>query len=164
VLITLKVIHSRITKMTSPALKRIDKELNEITKDPPAGCSAAPKDKDMFKWKAMITGPADSPYTGGVFALEIEFPKDYPFKAPHIVFTTSIYHPNISENGAICLDILKTSWSPALTISKVLLSICSLLTDPNPNDPLRPDVAKLYKLDKKQYEEIAKQHTQRHAT
>jgi ubiquitin-conjugating enzyme E2 D/E len=81
-------------------------------------------------------GPDDSPYTGGVYFMDIHFPADYPFKPPKVSFTTKIYHCNINSNGGICLDILKDQWSPALTISKVLLSICSLLTDANPDDPL----------------------------
>src|ERR1700755_1609644 len=101
-------------------------------------------------------GPSDSPFQGGVFFLAIHFPTDYPFKPPKVNFTTRIYHPNINSNGSICLDILRDQWSPALTISKgktphptpfcedkailttitVLLSICSMLTDPNPDDPL----------------------------
>ena len=63
-------------------------------------------------------GPEDSPYTGGVFFLNIHFPTDYPFKPPKVTFVTRIYHPNINSNGGICLDILKDQWSPALTISK----------------------------------------------
>jgi len=77
-------------------------------------------------------GPEGSPYAGGVFFLKIQFPQDYPFKPPKVTFRTRIYHCNINSQGAICLDILKDNWSPALTTSKVLLSICSLLTDPNP--------------------------------
>ena len=80
----------------------------------------------------MIAGPKDSPYENGVFFLEIEFPMEYPFKAPQITLKTKIYHCNISSEGHICLDILKDNWSPALSISRVLLSLCSLLTDPNP--------------------------------
>uniref|UniRef100_A0A0F8ALX5 Ubiquitin-conjugating enzyme E2 n=1 Tax=Larimichthys crocea TaxID=215358 RepID=A0A0F8ALX5_LARCR len=101
----------------------------------------------MFHWQATIMGPPDSPYQGGVFFLTIHFPTDYPFKPPKVAFTTRIYHPNINSNGSICLDILRSQWSPALTISKVLLSICSLLCDPNPDDPLVPEIARIYKTD-----------------
>ena len=108
-------------------------------------------------------GPDDSPYSGGVFFLNIRFPPDYPFKPPKVSFTTKIYHPNINSNGSICLDILKDQWSPALTISKVLLSISSLLTDPNPDDPLTPEIANVYKTNREQYNNTAKDWTSRFA-
>lgn len=72
----------------------------------------------VFYWQATIMGPPDSPYQGGVFFLTIHFPTDYPFKPPKVAFSTRIYHPNINSNGSICLDILRSQWSPALTISK----------------------------------------------
>jgi ubiquitin-conjugating enzyme E2 D len=132
-------------------LQRIQKELLEIQRDPPANCSAGPEGDDLYEWQASIMGPRDSPYQGGVFWLKIHFPKDYPFKPPKVMFLTKIYHPNISSSGAICIDILKDNWSPALTISKVLLCICSLLDDPNPDDPLVPDIAELFKNDRDAY-------------
>jgi ubiquitin-conjugating enzyme E2 D/E len=107
----------------------------------------------------VIFGPDDSPFSGGVFKLTIQFPVDYPFRPPHVQFQTRIFHPNINSAGMICLDILKKEWSPALTISKVLLSITSLLTDPNPDDPFVPEIAHLYKADRAKYEETARNWT-----
>ena len=146
------------------ALKRIQKELIDLGKDPPTNCSAGPlDDKDQFSWQATIMGPDDSAYAGGVFFLNIHFPTDYPFKPPKLTFTTRIYHCNINSNGSICLDILKDQWSPALTISKVLLSISSMLTDCNPDDPLVPEIAHLYKNDRSKHDTNAKEWTRKYA-
>lgn len=145
-------------------LKRLSKELNDILNDPPFNCSAGPSSDNMHQWFATITGPSESPYENGLFFLKIKFPFDYPFKPPKIVFETKIYHPNINSQGNVCLDILKDQWSPALTISKVLLSICSLLTDPNPNDPLDADVAKVYLKDRKKFNKTAKEWTVKFAS
>jgi len=145
------------------ALKRINKELQDLGRDPPAQCSAGPVGDDLFHWQATIMGPPESPYQGGVFFLTIHFPTDYPFKPPKVAFTTRIYHPNINSNGSICLDILRSQWSPALTISKVLLSICSLLCDPNPDDPLVPEIARIFKTDKEKYTELAREWTRKYA-
>lgn len=141
------------------AQRRIQKELEDIQKDPPAGCSAGPVNEDLYNWEGVIFGPPDSPYSGGVYKLSIRFPTDYPFKQPHVQFKTRIYHPNINSAGGICLDILKSQWSPALTIGKVLLSILSLLTDPNPDDPLVPDIAGLYKNNRALYDANAREWT-----
>ncbi|KAM8761354.1 ubiquitin-conjugating enzyme E2 D4 isoform 1-T1 [Acanthopagrus schlegelii] len=190
------------------ALKRIQKELSDLQRDPPAQCSAGPVGDDLFHWQATIMGPSDSPYQSGVFFLTIHFPTDYPFKPPkvsqgllctspndiyssthfsfiyftvvkligltgkfphffpfssQVAFTTKIYHPNINSNGSICLDILRSQWSPALTVSKVLLSICSLLCDPNPDDPLVPEIAHTYKADRERYNKLARDWTQKYA-
>lgn len=146
------------------SLRRIQRELMDIKNDPPLNCSAGPEGEDLYKWEGVIFGPDDSPYSGGVYKLKILFPSEYPFKCPNVTFLTKIYHPNISESGIICLDILKTSWSPALTVTKVLLSICSLLTDPNPKDPLVPAIADLYTNDRQQYEENARSWTMKYAS
>lgn len=141
------------------AAQRITKELENLKKDPPANCSAGPVGDDIFHWQATLMGPGESPFEGGVFFLDINFPSDYPYKPPRVTFSTKIYHPNINSSGGICLDILKDQWSPALTISKVLISICSLLDDPNPDDPLVPSIAELYKRDKAEYFLKAKTYT-----
>ena len=146
------------------AIKRIQKELIDLGKDPPSNCSAGPSDeKDLFHWTATIMGPDDSPYKDGLFFLNIHFPTDYPFKPAKVTFTTRVYHPNVNSNGAICLDILKDQWSPALTIQKVLLSISSLLTDPNPDDPFVPEIARLYKTDRTKYDANAREWTRKYA-
>ncbi|XP_054422567.1 ubiquitin-conjugating enzyme E2-17 kDa-like [Pteronotus mesoamericanus] len=145
------------------ALKRLHKELMDINKDPPPLCSAGPVGEDIFKWKGAIMGPEDSPYEGGVFSLNIHFSCDYPFRPPRIYFTTRIYHPNISRRGSICLDILGSQWTPAVTISKVLISISSILSDPNPDDPLVPSIARMYLKDRDTYNTMARAWTRKYA-
>ena len=144
--------------------KRITKELEQLIKDPPTNCSAGPSDEeDIYKWEATLMGPVGTPYVGGVFKLIIDFPTNYPFKPPKVRFLTKIYHPNINSQGGICLDILKDNWSPALTISKVLLSICSLLDEPNPDDPLVMDIAEKYLKNRVLYDCIAAEWTAQYA-
>ena len=145
------------------ALRRINKELKDLEKDPPTNISGGPNGEDLFHWTATIMGPEDTPYHGGIFFLDIKFPKDYPFKPPKVYFTTPIFHPNINRNGAICLDVLKDQWSPALTISRLLLSISSLLSDPKPDDPLVPEIARLYKEDRDRFNANAREYTMRYA-
>lgn len=159
-------VNAHIMRTYSPAtLRRIRRELEKMTSDPPPNCSAGPVSEDnIIQWEATIFGPTETPFEGGVFRLEIIFPKDYPFKPPIIRFKTKVYHPNIDRNGNICLDILKASqWSAALTISKVLLSICSLLSDPNPSDPLWGEPADLYENNRPQYDAVVREWVIRYA-
>ena len=146
------------------ALKNIRKQLENFNKDPPPNIAAGPiNDNDLFHWQAVIMGPPDSPYQGGVFFLNIHFPAEYPWKPPKCTFTTKIYHPNINSNGTIAVDILRDQWGPRLTIDKLLLSIQSLLTDPNPDNCLVPEIGNIYKNNRKQYEETAREWTKKYA-
>ena len=145
-------------------IQRLKKELEDLQNNPPTNCSAGIIKDDIYHWQATILGPHNSPYENGVFYLRIEFPQDYPFKPPRVSFITKIYHCNINNTGSICLDILKDQWSPALTISKVLLSICSLMDDQNPNDPLMTENANLYLNNKAEFIETAKNYTSKYAS
>ncbi|XP_067673401.1 uncharacterized protein [Haliotis asinina] len=118
----------------------------------------------VFNWDAIIEGPAGTPYEGGIFMLDVAFPILYPFRPPKVQFKTSIYHPNISRDGLLNLDILRDNWGPSLTISKVLLCVRSLLVDGvNPDDPLEPDIARLYKTDRVKYEQTVREWTRKYA-
>ena len=145
------------------AKRRIQYELMELKKDPPASCTAGPINDDLYHWSGIIFGPEGTPYNGGLFKLCIDFPSNYPFRAPKVRFETRVFHPNISPTGSICLDILNAQWSPALTISKVLLSICSMFSDPNPDDPLVPEAARIYRADRNVYNKIAEEWTSLYA-
>ena len=144
------------------ALRRLNKEVADINKDSPTYCSAAPCE-DMYTWKGTITGPTDTPYEGGVFYLNIDIHKDYPHKPPKIKFISKIYHCNINLDGVVSLDILRDKWSPLFTIIGLLISITSLLSDPNPDNPLVPEIARVYKENKVKHDRVAKEWTQKYA-
>ena len=145
------------------SVKRLNKELAEIQKDPPCNCTSRTVDDDIHNWEATIIGPEKTPYENGIFKLELMFPENYPFKPPKVKFVTKIFHPNINKFGNICLDILNQSWSPALTVCKLLLSISSLLNDPNPNDPLNVRAAEIYKTNYEEFFATAQSYTVRFA-
>lgn len=146
------------------AIRRLQRELENISQDPSGNISAYPEnDNNLFKWRAILIGPPGTVYEGGVFNIRLFFPDEYPFRPPKVKFLTKIYHPNINLNGDICLDILRGRWTPALTVRTVLLSICSLLDKPNPDDPLMPEIATLYRTNRSRYDQLAKEWTFTHA-
>eukprot|EP00439_Symbiodinium_sp_Y106_P069866 s1687_g12.t1 len=124
------------------AARRAMAELRQAAEAATAGIHILPTESLNF-WRVLMEGPFGSPFEGGVFALDVVIPDDYPFSAPKINFRTPIYHCNVNANGAICLDILKESWSPSLSIQKCLFSIRALMVDPNPDDALRQWIAEL---------------------
>ena len=148
----------------SRIIKRLNQELKDLQENPVENCSAGPINNNIKEWQATIFGPSDTPYQGGVFTVLIKFTDQYPFKPPLVYFKTPIFHCNINKRGGICLDILSKNWSPVLTISKLLLSICSLLSEPNPNDPLVPGIADLYLNNREVHDFRAKEYTSMYAS
>ncbi|AMD19658.1 HCL493Cp [Eremothecium sinecaudum] len=131
--------------MSKTAQKRLMKELQQLLKDSPEGIVAGPVTEDnLFLWDCLIEGPPDSPYEGGVFNAKLKFPTDYPLSPPKLTFTPSVLHPNVYPNGEVCISILHAPgedpnmyedaserWSPVQSVEKILLSVMSMLSEPN---------------------------------
>ena len=143
--------------------QRIIKETQKLKKDPISGISAEPFSDNPRYFNVVISGPKDSPYEGGKFHLQLYLPEEYPMVPPKCIFMTKIYHPNIDFLGRICLDILKKNWSPALQMRSVLLSIQSLLNEPNIEDPLNEEVNAIFKSNRAQGEKTAREWTKKFA-
>jgi len=124
--------------------KRIVKETQRLNRDPPPGVTCERDDNNYRYFHLTIEGPDNSPYEGGNFQLELFLGKKYPMEPPKVRFLTKIYHPNVDRVGRICLDILKSAWSPALQIRTVCLSLQLLMQTPNPEDPLDTKIADLW--------------------
>jgi peroxin-4 len=98
----------------------------------------------LFKWKAILKGPPDTPYVGGKYEMILRIPSDYPMAAPTASFVTKVFHPNVNfQSGEICVDILKTGWTPAWTLNSVCRAILSLLSNPEADSPLNCDAGNL---------------------
>ncbi|XP_046842356.1 ubiquitin-conjugating enzyme E2 C-like [Xenia sp. Carnegie-2017] len=124
--------------------QRLQQDLMTLMSSGEKFVSAFPDGDNLFRWKATISGAEDTAYAGLDYKLEIEFPDRYPFVPPKVKFITPCYHPNVDNQGAICLDILKDKWSALMDVRTVLLSIQLLLSEPNNKDPLNPEAAKLW--------------------
>ena len=147
------------------AIRRIQREIQNLHANPIANISVGYDSNDPMKCYGYIIGAVDTPFEGGIFRVEITFPDDYPFKPPSVKMLTKIYHPNISTGGDVCITITKKDyWNPALTIGKVLVSICSMLTDPDPTDTFHSAMGNEYMNNREQYNRTAREWTQRYAT
>ncbi|KAG9226040.1 hypothetical protein CCMSSC00406_0008702 [Pleurotus cornucopiae] len=126
--------------------KRLSNELMTLMMSSSPGISAFPRnDGNLFDWVGTIEGPAGTIYAGLTFRISIAFPPNYPYVAPTIKFETPCYHPNVDINsGAICLDILQDKWSAVYSVQTILISLQSLLGEPNNASPLNPDAASLW--------------------
>lgn len=130
-------------------LERLQRQLSDQT-HPSLIQGVKLPDGTIDRWHVFILGPPETPYSGGRWTLDVRFPTEYPFKPPNVRVVERIFHPNISQKGTICLDILQKEWTPAMTIDKLALSIVSLLSSPNVYDPMNLEAANLYLTDQLQ--------------
>ncbi|KAI5959297.1 CBP1 [Candida pseudojiufengensis] len=156
----------------STAHKRLLKEYQLLSRDPPPGILAGPKSEDdLFKWECFLEGPSETPYENGVFPAILTFPKDYPLSPPTLKFDPPLLHPNIYADGTVCISILhppgedpnqyerpEERWSPVQSIEKILLSVISMLAEPNPESGANIDACKLWRDDRKSYDEQIRKH------
>ncbi|KYQ91730.1 ubiquitin-conjugating enzyme E2 [Tieghemostelium lacteum] len=149
------------------AYKRLMQEYKEITLHPTEGIAAGPLDEDnLFLWEAVIMGPVGTDYEHGLYIAQLTFPTDYPLSPPKMVFTSEMFHPNIYPNGEVCISILHAPgedpnhyesslerWSPVQSVETILLSVLSMISEPNLDSPANIEAAKLWREDKKRYRE-----------
>lgn len=145
------------------AEQRILQERENWRKDRPFRFVAKPLTKsdktlDLFRWACTIPGPEGSPFESYDLSLVIEFFFTYPVTPPQVKFTTKVFHPNVYHDGFICLDILNESWAPSMNIKTILLSIQTLLGEPNNNSPANEEAARLYKRSPEKYMQKAIHH------
>jgi len=142
-------------------MRRILKELTELSEHAPVGITAGPvSDSNIHTWNVTLTAPKGSIYYGGTFHLTLQLPIEYPFKPPMLSFNTKIYHPNVSndDKGSMCLGILRAeNWKPSCKILSVLEMARGLLLEPNVDDAVETDIANQYKTDRGAFEKTAKQ-------
>ncbi|XP_044154097.1 ubiquitin-conjugating enzyme E2 C [Bufo gargarizans] len=124
--------------------KRLQQELMALMMSGDKGISAFPESDNLFKWIGTIDGAAGTVYENLRYKLSLEFPSGYPYNAPTVKFITPCFHPNVDSHGTICLDILKDKWSALYDVRTILLSLQSLLGEPNNESPLNPHAAELW--------------------
>eukprot|EP00286_Rhodomonas_abbreviata_P000679 CAMPEP_0181290298 /NCGR_PEP_ID=MMETSP1101-20121128/1340_1 /TAXON_ID=46948 /ORGANISM="Rhodomonas abbreviata, Strain Caron Lab Isolate" /LENGTH=167 /DNA_ID=CAMNT_0023394575 /DNA_START=61 /DNA_END=564 /DNA_ORIENTATION=+ len=149
--------------MASYGSELLRRQLMELSKNPPDGVSVGlGDDENIFNWELMIIGPDNTLYEGGFFNAKLEFPSDFPNAPPVMTFTTKIWHPNVYEDGKVCISILHPPgedqfnehesaterWRPILGVESIIVSVISMLSDPNDESPANIDAAVMWRNDK----------------
>jgi len=148
----------------SQASLLLRRQLMEFSKQANDGFSAGLVGDDIFNWEVIVIGPPETLYEGGYFKANLKFPKEYPMKPPKMKFISKIWHPNVHDNGEVCISILhdpgddkygyeKASerWLPVHTVETILVSVISMLADPNDESPANIDAAKMWRENRKEF-------------
>jgi len=143
---------------TGSAVRALKLEYKSLLDEPVEGFRVKANEDDMFVWEVALFGPPDTLYQGGYFKAQLKFPADYPYNPPSIRFLCKVWHPNVYENGDLCISILhppvddpqsgempNERWNPAQTVRTVLLSVVSLLNEPNTSSPANVDASVMYR-------------------
>ena len=147
------------------AFKRLATELKQINKEPNYFYSIKPRESNFLIWEFILLGPSDTFYEGGIFDGTIEFPQEYPINPPKVIFK-NILHPNINKNGEVCISILHQGrdqygyekdyerWNPGHGVDSIMMSIISMLSEPNFESPANVEYSKLWKDEPEQYKQM----------
>lgn len=135
------------------AKPHLQKQLKELMKNPVGGVKVEPAGgSDIMKWDIWLLGPDQTPYEGGCFHANLTFTEEFPMKPPEMRFLSDFWHPNVYDNGVVCISILHPPgtdqmnalesaamrWTPVQTLEKVLLSVISMIADPDPAEAGAP--------------------------
>ncbi|KAI9807246.1 MAG: Ubiquitin-conjugating enzyme E2 7 [Sarcosagium campestre] len=157
------------------AQKRLLHEYRLLTTDTIPGILAGPKDEsNLFEWEALLQGPEGTPFEGGIFPATLSFPKDYPLAPPVMKFTCDIWHPNVYPSGLVCISILHAPgddpnmyehaserWSPIQSVEKILISVVSMLAEPNDESPANVEAAKMWRDRRDEFEKVVRDSVRR---
>ena len=149
----------------------LKKQFKDINKASDLGFNVGLLDEnDFYKWTVVIFGPSETIYEGGFFKAILTFPLDYPNSPPQMKFTSPMFHPNIYPDGRVCISILhppgtdkfneqekaEERWRPSLGAEEILLSVISMLNDPNCDSPANIDAAVMLRHNPEQYNNTVK--------
>ena len=148
------------------SIRRLQSELKEMTKDPNELFSVYPSENNFYQWNISMFGPTNTIFEGALIKASIEFPNEYPNKAPQFKFITPLFHPNVYLDGKVCISILHEGideygyenlserWNPSQSVNSILISILSILLSPNFESPANVDASNLWKNNYDDYKKI----------
>jgi len=147
-----------LTETSAAAIRALQIELKSLTKSPVEGFIVTAREDNIFRWIVGIYGPPKTIYEGGYFKAELTFPGNYPYSPPHMRFLGKVFHPNVYESGELCISILhppvddphsgelpSERWNPTQSVRTILLSVISLLNEPNTSSPANVDASVSYR-------------------
>ncbi|KAK9317805.1 ubiquitin-conjugating enzyme/RWD-like protein [Lipomyces starkeyi] len=140
---------------TKPSETILRRQLREISRNGIPGISAGLVDDNIYQWEVLLIGPDDTLYEGGFFKARLSFPEEYPLQPPKMRFETAMWHPNVYQDGNVCISILHPPgedkygyedagerWLPVHSPETILLSVIAMLSSPNPDSPANIDAAR----------------------